>query len=210
MHMAVLESLGCVVVDCGGDGDCFYHCMLWLAQTFCPGTLHGSSCTSHLNLRVAVVDHVEANWDQINLSRDVPIIATLEARSKSKGTNKKKVQGFCKVWKQQGVYVENEVVAAFAHFSGHPVVVHNIFEEHIHVLLPAALQQQCDIPPQLMNHTLHENEEISSTPFVLWCNGGHYQAVVPKRLIHIAKEAMETELFKNENVVYSKDVTRRS
>ena len=206
LHLAVLQSLDCVIVECGGDGDCFYHCALWLAQTFCPIP----QWSDHLQLRVEVVDHFKQNWEQIYLSRDVPICATLEGRSQSKDARPSKmIEGFAKQWVKKGEYVENEVIAAFAHFVGYPVVVHNIWEEHIHVLLPAALQEQCDIPPSLMNHTEHENDDIRSTPFVLWCTGNHYQAVVPKQNVRIATKALTSFRYKNSNVIGSKDVSVR-
>jgi hypothetical protein len=39
-HMAAIKASGCVLVECGGDGDCFYHSMMFLARRFRQDLYH--------------------------------------------------------------------------------------------------------------------------------------------------------------------------
>ena len=105
--------------------------------------------------------------------------------------------------------VENEIIATFATFSGYPVVVYNVWEEHVHVTLPTQHQHPWHGYEMLKHHRNSRNESVRTTPFVLWSNGGHYQAVVSRNELEITATAAASFAYANSNLLYKKDATRK-
>ena len=99
--------------------------------------------------------------------------------------------------------VENEVVAAFALLAKHPVVVYNIWEKDVHVICPPSMMYHLEALPLHLQSTVHG---VRTTPFVLWSNGGHYQAVVPFSRFCASGSALQSFRYKSSNVVDKKDL----
>jgi hypothetical protein len=99
-HMDTILRTGNVVVECGAQGDCFFHCVLWLAQNFLPRfnlpqTVHG--------LRTALTNFVQASWSDIKFIPEVGIITLLLERTSNKDRPEQAiVDGFCKIWGRPG------------------------------------------------------------------------------------------------------------
>ena len=99
--------------------------------------------------------------------------------------------------------VENEMVAAFALLANHPVVVYNIWEQHVHVVCPRSMRY---VPEEISMHRLSAVRSVRTTPFILWSNGGHYQAVVPMQRFHASSDILGGFRYTQSNVVDKKDL----
>ena len=117
-------------MECGQGGDCFYYSVLALAQLFLPdlalqwGTVH--------DLRAKTAAYLKKNWQGINFVANsdaasvLPIVEVLQARTKSKArTSQAIVNSFATAHAQVHVFVEGEMICAFAHFVQRPVIVTN-------------------------------------------------------------------------------------
>ena len=99
-HMATIKSAGHVLVECGGDGDCFYHCIAWLAQNLLPEL---NLPQSHVVLRSTVIDFVRAKWAEVMVQPQVEMITLLRARtSNTARADQTIVNSFCKSWQTLG------------------------------------------------------------------------------------------------------------
>jgi hypothetical protein len=74
-------------VECGGDGDCFYHSVLFLAELFVPELL--AQCRSHQDLRQQVCEYANTNYASMRWplqqtgTASMPFVDMLAARSSS-------------------------------------------------------------------------------------------------------------------------------
>ena len=170
-HMQAIKDSSRVIIECGEDGNCFYHCMLFLARRFQPSLCTSTAWDSHLTLRQAVCEHLQHNWQYILCPLDtsdstLPIIQLLIGKTRNPNRPQAKiVSTFVSAHKKLGQYVENEMICAFAHFVKQPVVVTHLAYPDLHVVGPCGPMQR-------------SHPGVSKTPFHLWCNGGHYQAIV--------------------------------
>jgi hypothetical protein len=99
-HMATIKGAGHVLVECGGDGDCFYYCMAWLAQNLLPEL---NLPQSHVALRSTVIDFVRLKWAEIMVQPQVEMITLLRARtSNTARADQTIVNSFCKSWRTPG------------------------------------------------------------------------------------------------------------
>ena len=90
------------------------------------------------------------------------------------------------------------MVAAFAMFAKLPVVVYNIWEKDVHVLCPPRMHYR---PEEITTHRSSTVRGVRATPFVLWSNGGHYQAVVPSARFRISDTALRSFRYTESNFV---------
>jgi hypothetical protein len=65
-HYAAMKAAGYCLVECGGDGDCFYHCMMFLAQLFRPNVY--KKWGNHKQLRMATCNSLMVNFISFSLS----------------------------------------------------------------------------------------------------------------------------------------------
>ena len=94
-HMDTILRTGNVVVECGAQGDCFFHCVLCLAQNFLP---RFNLPTSVNDLRTALTNFVQASWSDIKFIPEVGIITLLLERTSNKDRPEQAiVDGFCKI-----------------------------------------------------------------------------------------------------------------
>ena len=99
-HMATIKGAGHVLVECGGDGDCFYHCIAWLAQNLLPEL---NLPQAHVVLRSTVIDFVRLKWAEVMVQPQVEMIALLRARtSNTARADQTIVNSFCKSWRTPG------------------------------------------------------------------------------------------------------------
>ncbi len=99
--------------------------------------------------------------------------------------------------------VENEVVAAFAMFAKYPVVVYNLWAKEAQIICPPSMRYQYEALPLHLQSSVHG---VRTTPFVLWNNGGHYQAVVPLSRFRASATALNGYRYQTSNVVDKKDL----
>ena len=98
------------------------------------------------------------------------------------------------------------MIAAFAHLANVPVVVWNLWEEHVHVLCPQGVVRHRGIE-NVTTHRASVHLAVQNTPFVLWCNGGHYQAIVPLNLFRASAGKVSAFRFLESNVLDKKDLS---
>ena len=98
--------------------------------------------------------------------------------------------------KRNGTYVECEMICAFAQFARKPVVVTNYNSDGVHVWSP-------DGRPMPVTHP-----EAASTPFHVWCSGGHYQALVSLSQVQLRSGALASHAYQQSHSV-TKDMVRR-
>ena len=99
--------------------------------------------------------------------------------------------------------VENEVVAAFAMFAKYPVVVYNFWGKEAQIICPPSMMYHLEALPLHLRSSVHG---VRTTPFVLWNDGGHYQAVVPLSRFRASATALNSFRYKTSNVVDKEDL----
>jgi hypothetical protein len=209
IHMRALKEANFALVECGGDGDCFYHSVVFLASLFQQSLFetwqNANTC------RTLVCDHVRNNWQDIKLviSADGESITFPEnVRHKYKAkTDLAVIKSFCASQAVHahrvrgklisGRYVEDDVILAFAHYAKMPVAI--LFWERSS---PHAFS--CD--GSIL--TCEDQAEFFAleTPFKLWCNGGHYQAMVPLDSVTVRREALLSQSYVQGGYLHKKDV----
>lgn len=95
--------------------------------------------------------------------------------------------------KVNGAYVENEMIAVAARQNNITIVLAERLLPNLQVITPDATFIPFDAP------------NVESSPFLLWCNGGHYQAIVPLSNMEVLSTALTKESFKLGNVLRSED-----
>ena len=92
-----------------------------------------------------------------------------------------------------GAFVENEIIAVVARQNNIIINVAEHMVSNFQVITPDATFMKFDAP------------NLESSPFLLWCNGGHYQAIVPLASMEVLSTALTQESFKIGNVLQSED-----
>ena len=213
-HMSAIKDQGDVIVECGGGGDCFFHVCAWLAQVFVQDW---RLPRTHEELRIAVANHLRSKWTSIEVQPKVEVLTLMKGRTRNPDRPAKDiVNGFCKKWGAKHccklcfaivccncshpTVVENEMIAAFADLANAPVVVYNLWEEEVHVICPQKVVRRRQVE-NLTNHRSSAYLVVQRTPFVLWCNGGHYQAIVPLARFSVSDTQTSSFRFQESNVV---------
>ena len=186
-HMACMSAANRFLVECGGDGDCFYHSVLGLAKLFLPALYHEWGDGNVDVLRKKVCESLKANWADIqcalfdvddgSATASVSILELLRGRTSSKNrADQAIVNSFATANARPGVYVEGEIIQSFAHFCRMPVIVTHQQNTGVHIVSP-------DGRPMRFSDT-----RVVNSPFHIYCTGGHYQAVVPLAKVQIRTE----------------------
>ena len=205
-HMASIKAADRFLMECGGDGDCFYHSIMAIANLFLPELYRewGDAKT----LRQKVCCFLNENWESIRCalsdcvefddgaeSVSVPIIELLTAKTSNKRRSSQAiVTSFATAHKRLGVQVECEIICAFAHFAQVPVIVTNFQNTGVHIY-------------SANGAPMHFSDPLAiNSPFHLYCNGRHYQAVVPVYKVKIRTSALLSFAFTDSNVLVKRDV----
>jgi hypothetical protein len=192
-HFGRFKDRQHVLVECGGDGDCFYHACLFLLNTFAPNVcIHGCSISSfdHKRLREATVRHLRSRYPDIHVrSRGhqeeftVSVLTLMDLGFD--GDEDAVVEAYCAKHMKQRVKAEDPCVYALAHLLNVSITVHQISRRE---------------------PVLASAEEPAIT-LELWCNDVHYQAVADTRRLVISEKALASRGFREGNWVYARDVT---
>jgi hypothetical protein len=180
-HFSWFEQNAMVRVECGGSGNCFFTSCLFLLKVEVPDFTFkmarprqptrgpkarqqdmniNLSKATHVMLRQATCQHLRQHFAEIRLSDGIAILDTIkkQANSDQALSDEDIIGGYCDHFEQAGIWVENAVVVAFAHFCQ---VSLSIF--HISHAEPYPVSH-----PQPV-HTLAKGSG-------LYCNEMHYQA----------------------------------
>jgi hypothetical protein len=138
-HLISFEQTSMELVECGSTGDCFFHSCLYLLTVEVPNftfkmerrrrgkrqisqpeptfdTFNLSQAT-HKMLRLATCQHLRQHFAEIHFSGIAIVdIIKKQADSDKELSDKDIIERYCKHYEKVGVWVENPVVVAFAHF----------------------------------------------------------------------------------------------
>ena len=209
IHMLAMKEANFALVECGGDGDCFYHSVVFLASLFQQSLFE--TWQNPKTCRTLVCEHVRNNWQDIKLVIDTngeSITFAENVRHKYKAkTDLAVIKSFCASQAVcarrvrgkliSGRFVEDDIILAFAHYSKMPVALLYWERSGPHAF-------SCDGSVL----TCEDQAEFFSleTPFKLWCNGGHYQAMVPLDSVMVRREALLSESYVQGGYLHKKDV----
>lgn len=93
-----------------------------------------------------------------------------------------------------GAYVENEMIAAVAKQTGIIIKVAAHSVALLQIITPQGTYMQSD------------DHEAQASPFFLWCNGGHYQAIVPLSNLEVVNTALTKFSFIEGNALLCDDI----
>lgn len=93
-----------------------------------------------------------------------------------------------------GAFVENEVIAAVALQNRIIINVAERMLPNLQVITPDG------------SFVPWDDYVAQSSPFLLWCNGGHYQAIVPLRDLQVLDTALAKSSFIEGNVLSCEDI----
>ena len=128
------------------------------------------SQASHAILRRATCQHLRKHFAEICLSEDIPIIDTIKKLENSdKALSDEDIVGrYCDHYEKLGVWVENPVVVAFAHFCQLSLTIFHVSHAGLY--------------PVSHPQPIHRLTQGSG----LFCNEWHYQAsiYIQKRRMH--------------------------
>jgi hypothetical protein len=162
-HEAFFVSSNLLRVECGGNGDCFYHSCLFLLKMY----KNVPQETTHGGLRTATVHHLKTHYQSImaldpELNGDgMPVYCLLPGASLSEASNATDealvnlVKNYCDTHGKLREYVEDPIIHVFADLMNITIVVYHTTAED----------------PVTFNDSAGPDE---SSVMALWCNGGHY------------------------------------
>ena len=175
-HMRSFTENSRKVVECGGEGDCFYHSALYLLRLHNPDfrldcerrkklvplSVQDPSVT-HMDMRKAVCRHLKDSIQGEELKR----IVSHMIFGKEQNENEV-VKAYCKTHQRKGVYAESPIVWAFAHFAKPHKVRLTI--HHVSTQLPLIMANDEDAQSGMIDIHMWNNEE-------------HYQVQFPPHFI---------------------------
>lgn len=193
-HFAGFLAKGQVVVECGKQGNCFYHSCLFMLKMFAPDLqINGVDIKAfnHLSLRVATVEHLRNRYREINAvcghELSVPVLTLMSRGFDSERTEQDVVTAYCDKYVKTNVVPEEPSVYALAHLLQTTIIVH-----HITLAEPALAGA---------------GATAAAGQLELWCNDVHYQAVVEARRIVLSDKASTSRGYKDGNWVHAREVT---
>lgn len=209
LHMQAMEAAGYCLVECGGSGDCFYHCMLFLARLHmsrlvekwvnhehfrtitCEALLKESGrprmCVdSNCGNEVTFIDYIRMKRGGTKPQSDD---ATLRNYVQYHKQSYRKVRG---KW-TNGVYVENEIISAVSFQNDIVIIVAGLLYPGLNVITPNGSYMTCD------------EEDAAASPFFLWCTGGHYQAFVKISDFEVLATSVASSAFQTSRLLHAKD-----
>ena len=161
-HNASFQRSNLVRVDCGGDGNCFYHSCKFLLESYDMSDSEAYEF-SHSGLRTATVNHFKANYSAItylDTNNDTQPLHVLIP--KKQGTSdldehglQQLVDEYCDKQGKLGEYVEDPCVRVFAHLMGISIIVYHTSSSN---------------PVEI-----NRDESVQRRILRLWCNHGHFQ-----------------------------------
>jgi hypothetical protein len=210
-HSELLWASNRIFVECGGNGDCFYHSVMFLAELFLPH-LARQWC-NHETLRLANCRHLDTNYAIMRWPLEAfaggahgsidffdILLAKTSSRNRQPGAI---VASFTRAHQRSarrgknGTYVETEMLCAFAQFAKVPLLVTNYNVDGVLVYSPTGEPMHITDPA------------AARSPLHLWCTGGHYQALVPLDKVQLKRGAVQSDVYKLCHVVECKDVRSR-
>jgi len=139
------------VIECGGDGDCFFYTAAMINRLYeYPFVMRRTHYPLRKQVCAYFADHRET------LLQNSSLKALLEMRPKS----------FMTGMAAEGRYCEYEVIMIFSHMLQTPIIIWTLHDSLPHVIFPDG-------------RALRDRETLPDTPFKMYTNGGHYQALVP-------------------------------
>jgi hypothetical protein len=93
-----------------------------------------------------------------------------------------------------GAYVENEIIASVAHQNNIIISVAERMTAGLQVITPDGRYMALD------------DDNAQSSPFFLWCTGGHYQALVRLQDIQVLESALSNNSFIEGNLLNKEDI----
>ena len=150
-HNQYFQQHGLVRVECGGNGNCFYHVCLFLVKMFLPDKyVEGMN---HAALRIATVNHLQTHHQVITLDHgSVSLLLEGAGDCSDDEALNAIVATYCEDNRKVGEYVEDPCVYSFAQLMDIQINVH-----HTRV-------------PEVQNYNAGASGEI----LTLWCDGNHY------------------------------------
>jgi hypothetical protein len=150
-HFDLFKKRGWSLIECGGEGDCFFYTAAMINRVYeYPFVMR----RTHLALRKQVCtyfrDHRQA------LLQNTTLEALLVERPKS----------FMTGMAAEGRYCEYEVIMMFSHMLQTPVIVWTLHDSSPLVIFPDG-------------RMLRDRETLPETPFKIYTNGAHFQALAP-------------------------------
>jgi hypothetical protein len=175
-HMRSFTESSRKVVECGLEGDCFYHSALYLLRLnnpdfrldcerrkkLVPLSVEDPSVT-HMDMRKAVCRHLKDSIQGEELKR----IVSHMIFGKEQNENEV-VKAYCKTHQRKGVYAESPIVWAFAHFAKPHKV--RLIIHHVSTQLPQIIANDEDAQSGMIDIHMWNNEE-------------HYQVQFPPHFI---------------------------
>ena len=186
-----------VLVECGKEGNCFYHSCIFMLKMFAPDLrINGVDIGTfdHLSLRQATVEHLRNRYldikavsglehDNHDESGTISVLTLMSLEFE--GNEQEIVSAYCDKYVEKNVVPEEPSVYALAHLLKTTIIVH-----HISRAQPELAGNGC-----------------TAWQLKLWCDDVHYQAVVDSRRIHLSNKARKSTGFKNRNWVHAREVT---
>lgn len=199
-HFAAVRASGHCLVECGGNGDCFYHSMLFIAKLFRPDLFE--QWQTHAKFRVLVCEELTNRQPCLGTMDFVAFLRSKKSRGKQndEAVLRSFIQYHKKCFRKEkgiqvnGAFVENEIIAAVAQQFGLFINVAHYSSGEIHVVTPDG------------SETLYSTDAAHSSPFFLWCTGAHYQAIVSLQHVEVRESALNSHRFRVSDSVDAKDV----
>ena len=202
-HFQAFETNDWIRVECGGDGNCFYHSVLFLLRLFLPEFMLQNSKGKMISVQRTSVTHQflrNATCAHLRQCQEIPEIVSAII-----GGNIKK---YCTANIRLKKWVEDPIIWAFCSFVRDvEVQVH-----HISARDPALFISPSPKPSvsfKLWCDDTHYQVFIPSTPkvftmFMLW------QAVVPKSAVCIEDAAFKSKAYLKDKYVLAKYVKSKA
>jgi hypothetical protein len=158
-HNQYFKDQNLLRVDCGGNGNCFYHACAFLLNMFLP--LICGKNMDHKSLRIETVNHLRTHHAVIE-SDHGPVSLLLNGAGdcyNDDASTNAIVDAYCDINCKVGEYVEDPIVLSFAHLMEIQIKVHHTRS------------------PVVQNYN---SAGASVGSLTLWCDGRHYQVTLPK------------------------------
>ena len=161
-HNASFQRSNLVRVDCGGDGNCFYHSCKFLLESYDMSDSEAYEF-SHSGLRTATVNHFKTHYHAITYSdtnndtQPVHVLIPKKQRTSDLDEHglQQLVDEYCDKQGKLGEYVEDPCVRVFAHLMDISIIVYHTSSSN---------------PVEI-----NRDESVQRRILTLWCNHGHFQ-----------------------------------
>jgi hypothetical protein len=154
-HFQAFETNDWIRVECGGDGNCFYHSVLFLLRLFLPEFMIENSKGNNISVQRTSVTHQllrKATCAHLRQCQEIPAtVLTIIGDD---------IKKYCTANARLKKWVEEPIIWAFCSFvCDLEVQVHHISSRDPILFISPSLQV--------------------SASFKLWCDDTHYQVLIP-------------------------------